>query len=206
MTCHKKRSTQPVLVPAHVVCQHFTFSNSSCYTNSGVGRSTLRRSIGQPPMLSEQSRRNLPPSSNAAIWAVGVSASMQGARSAPLITMFIVHRRENAAWQCLDCLLLPQCRPSPTPPTAILPRARLDPPSGSKLRRRGVRMCAGRQAVRAPARVAQSSLVSQTVPGWYPSWTCDIDEDVRSGWTPLQSSGRAEMFCRWLCKQGRPGP
>ena len=34
--------------------------------------------------------------------------------------------------------------------------------------------------------VAQSILVSHTVPGRYPSWTCDIDGDLRSGWTPLQ--------------------
>jgi hypothetical protein len=64
---------------------------------------------------------------------------------------------------------------------------------------------AGGQAVRAPALSPGPHLEPQTVPGWHPSWTCDM---LRTSWDPVVRlhCRRAEVSCRRLCKPGRPGP
>ena len=102
---------------------------------------------------------------------------LKGVRSAPIITMLYVHGLfcPAGSGRSAASVSSPHCPRA----TDISPRVRLDLPSGPKLRRRGSCSCTGQQLDGGSFAVSQGPcLKSQTVPGWHPSWTCGLDEDV----------------------------
>ena len=142
-----------------------------------------------------------------------IIAELQGGRSAPIITMFFAHGRRVSARRYLG-YLLSQRSPFTLPAPLASLRRRFTPPHCTHRRTRRL----DTEHLHTPKRVGDADhlrTLSSGVDDAVDRHNCGLvvgpSSDGRchrglGGGIPLQDSDRAEVSCRSLCKQRRPGP